>query len=191
MDEVDTGHHFEQFAGEMLCGPVAGRPVANLAWIGFRVGDEFGNRLRRKRSAYRHDVGKSRDAGNRRDVADEIETEFFVERRIDCVHGTTQQESVTVSGCTNDRFGSQIAARAGPVLDNDWLVELVRQPLTDQARNDVKSTAGRKADEDAQRPRRIGLCKSEAGRDRERGSARGQMQKLSSVGKFHIALTAS
>ena len=138
MDEVDTGHHFEQCAGEMLCGPVAGRPLADLARIGFRVGDKFGNRLRRKRSTYRHDVGKSRDAGNRRDVADEIETEFFVERRIDCVHCTAQQESVTVGGCANDRFGSQIAARARPVLDNDWLVELVRQPLTDQARNDVE-----------------------------------------------------
>jgi hypothetical protein len=84
----------------------------------------------------------------------------------------------------------RIAARAGPVLDNDWLVELVRQPLTDQARNDVKSTAGRKADDDAYRPRRIGLCQSEAGRDREHGSARGQLQKLP-TGEFHIALPAS
>ena len=86
---------------------------------------------------------------------------------------------------------AKLLPRAGPVLDNDWLVELVRQPLTDQTRNDVKIAARRKADEDAHRPRRIGLRASEAGRGRERGSARGQMQKLSSVGKFHIALTAS
>ena len=121
MEEVDTGHHLEQLAGEMLRGPVAGRAVVDLARICFRVGDEFGNRLRRKRRTYRHDVGKSNDAGNRREVADEIEAEFFVERRIDRVHRAAQQQCVTVRGCTNDRFGRYIAARAGPVLDDDRL----------------------------------------------------------------------
>ena len=43
------------------------------------------------------------------------------------------------------------------------------------------------ANDDAHRPRRIGLRPSEARDGRERGSARGQMQKLSSVGKFHFA----
>ena len=146
--------------------PLPDDAVVDLARIGFRIGDEFGNRLCWKRCTDRHDVGESDDAGNRRDVADEIETEFFVECRIDCVYRTAQQERVTVSGGTNDRFGRQIAARAGPVLDDERLLELLRQPLTDQARNDVKIAACRKADEDAHRSRRIGLRESEAGRER-------------------------
>ena len=42
-------------------------------------------------------------------------------------------------------------------------------------------------DDDAHRPRRIGLRPSDPRHDRQRNSARGQMQKLSTVGKFHFA----
>ena len=45
---------------------------------------------------------------------------------------------------------------------------------------------GGKADDDAHRPRRIGLRPRDARHGRQRGSARGQMQKLS-AGKFHGA----
>ena len=45
--------------------------------------------------------------------------------------------------------------------------------------------AGGKADDDAHRPRRIGLRPRDTRHGRQRGSARGQMQKLPSVGKFH------
>ena len=47
---------------------------------------------------------------------------------------------------------------------------------------------GGKADDDAHRPRRIGLRPRDARHGRQRGSARGQMQKLPSVGKFHFHL---
>jgi hypothetical protein len=57
--------------------------------------------------------------------------------------------------------------------------------LAHQACHDVGGTTGRKSDNDAHRPRRIGLRPSKARHGRERGSARCQMQKLPSVGKFH------
>ena len=44
--------------------------------------------------------------------------------------------------------------------------------------------AGGKANDDAHRPRRIGLRPRDPRHGRQRGSARGQMQKLS-AGKFH------
>ena len=46
---------------------------------------------------------------------------------------------------------------------------------------------GGKANNDAHRPRRIGLRPSNTRHGRQRGSARGQMKKLS-AGKFHLAL---
>src|SRR5215469_14989752 len=49
----------------------------------------------------------------------------------------------------------------------------------------VDRAAGRIAGDDAHRPRRIGLCPSEARQCRQRGSARGQTQKIS-AGKFHF-----
>ena len=101
----------------------------------------------------RHDVRKSNDAGNRCDVVDEVEAELFVERRVDGVHCAAEQERVAVGGCANDRFGCQIAARAGPVLDNDRLMKLLRHRLADQTRNDVEVPAGCKANQDMHRPR--------------------------------------
>jgi hypothetical protein len=53
--------------------------------------------------------------------------------------------------------------------------------LTDQAPDYVDTPASGKADDDAHRPRRIGLRPSETRDCRQRGSAGGQMQKLPSV----------
>jgi hypothetical protein len=51
-------------------------------------------------------------------------------------------------------------------------------------RDDVGRAAGGKADHDADRPRRIGLRSCHLRDDRQRGSARGQMQECA-AGKFH------
>ena len=111
---------------------------------------------------YQHDKGAADDARDRRDVADEIEIELVVERRVDRVRRTDQEERVAVRRRTHDRLGGDIATGARPVLDDEWLAEPLRQPLTHQAREDVVRTAGGKADDDAHRPRRIGLRPREA-----------------------------
>jgi len=53
-----------------------------------------------------------------------------------------------------------------PVLDHEWLAELLRQPLTHQSCEDVGHAPGSKADDDAHRPRRIGLrsCRKRSSR---------------------------
>jgi hypothetical protein len=38
---------------------------------------------------------------------------------------------------TRDRLSADIAAGTGPVVDNEWLAEPLREPLTNQAREDV------------------------------------------------------
>jgi hypothetical protein len=85
VDHVDASHHLEQLAGHMAPGSVAGRRHVDLARIGFGVGDELGDRLDRHRGIHLHDIGVARKAGDWCDVADEIETQFVVERRIDRV----------------------------------------------------------------------------------------------------------
>src|SRR3954469_2742020 len=72
-EQVETRQHLEHLCRKVLRGPATRRAVVDLAWICFRVRDEFGNRLRRKGCAHRHDVGESYDAGNRSEIADEIE----------------------------------------------------------------------------------------------------------------------
>ena len=82
------------------------------------------------------------DACNRRNIADE---------RVDYVR-RTQQERIAVRCRTHDRFGSDIATRARPVLDDELLAEAFRQPLTHQTCEDVSRAAGVKADDQAHRP---------------------------------------
>src|SRR5262245_26545946 len=127
-------------------GAIARRRHVELAGIGLGVGDELGNRLGWNRWVHDHDVGRAQDAGDRSDIADEIEVEPFVKRRADRVVNTGQEERVSVRGRTRDRLGGDIAGRAWPVVDDEWLAKPLRQPLTHQARDDVIRTAWSKAD---------------------------------------------
>src|SRR5262245_49857928 len=135
----------------------------------------------------RHDKRLADDGCDRCDVADEIEIEVVVERRVDRVRRSRQEERVAVRRRLHDRLGTDIAAGTRPVLDDELLAEPLGQPMTDQARGDVGSTTGGKSDDNAHWPRRIGLRPRDARQSRQRGSARGQMQELS-TGKFHLNL---
>src|SRR5262249_24805889 len=90
----------------------------------------------------------------------------------------------------HDYLGSDIGAGARPILDDERLAEALGELLADQARDNVSSAAGGITDNDAHRPRRIGLRSRDARHSRQRGSTRGQMQKISS-GKFHVNLPLS
>src|SRR5262249_11736173 len=124
-------------------------------------------------------------ARDRRSILDEIEIELIVKHVGDPVSGNDQKQRMAVGGRMRHCLGSDLPLRARPVLDDEWLAETLRQPLTNQAREDVGWTAGRKADHDPHRPRRVGLRESDARDDRQRGGARGQTEKIS-AGKFHL-----
>ena len=100
--------------------------------------------------------------GDRHDVADEIERKLLVERRVDRVGRADDEQRVTVRWCPHDGFGADVAAGPRPVVDDELLAQPFREPLRDEARGDVGRTAGGKADDDAHRPRRIGLRPCEA-----------------------------
>src|SRR5215472_4566327 len=119
-----------------------------------------------------------------------MEIEFVKKRYVERVRRMDEEERIAIRGRTHDRLRGDITAGARPVLDDELLAEPLREPLADQASDDVGAAAGGKADDDADRPRRIGLRESEARCDRQRGSARCQMQKFA-AGKFHNLPLAS
>ena len=130
-------------------------------------------------------MGHADDARDRRDVADEVEIELLVERRVDRVRRRHQIKHVAVGRRAHDHLGADIGAGARLVLDIELLTEPLRQPLGDQARGDVDSAAGGCADDNPHRPRRIGLPPSEVCRGRHGGSARRQVEKFAPC-KFHF-----
>jgi hypothetical protein len=68
-------------AGTTIGVPQLARPGA----LCFGVGDEFGDRFGRNRWMHHHDVGHDHNAGDRRDVVDEIEAKVVVKRRVNGV----------------------------------------------------------------------------------------------------------
>src|SRR5262245_5005134 len=84
----------------------------------------------------------------------------------------------------HDDLGADIAGSAWAVLNDERLAKSLRNPLSQQTGEDVGRTASWERDDDAHRPRRIGLRQGEAWHGRQRGGARGQMQKFA-AGKFH------
>jgi len=84
---------------------------------------------------------------------------------------------VTIRRRVHHRLGGDIGARARPVLNDELLAEPIRKPLTHQARESVSRAAGREADNDSHRSRRIGLRPCDARYGWKRRRARSQMQK--------------
>jgi hypothetical protein len=143
--------------GQMNRRPDARRRKIDLARSDPGVGDELGNGMDRYCRIDLHDEGPIADACNRRSVSDETEVELIVEHVGDRVSRNHQKERMAVGGRTDDCLGRDIARSPRPVLDDEWLAEALRQPLPNQAREEIGRAAGGKADNDAHRPRRIGL----------------------------------
>src|SRR6185312_13261500 len=71
---------------------------------------------------------------------------------------------------TYDRLSADSAASPGAVVDDEWLAEPLLQPLSHRACEDVARAAGGKSDDDAHRPRWIGLRPSNMRHGGQRGS---------------------
>src|SRR6516165_6492770 len=105
---------------------------------------------------HHHDIGHAEDACDRCYIAEKIVIELiFVERRIDRGPRGGHEQRIAVRRRAHDCLGPDHCGRARPVLDYELLAESLRQPLTDQARDDVGRAGGWKANDDAHRPRRI------------------------------------
>src|SRR5262245_20897971 len=112
----------------MVCRSDAGRSHVELARIGFGESNEFRNGLGRNRRIDLHHLGHPIDAGDRRDVAEKDEAELVVERRVDSVAGINQEKRVAIRRRAYSRLSGDIAIRAWPILDDEWLTETLGQP---------------------------------------------------------------
>src|SRR5262245_24008655 len=124
------------------------RRNVDVAGISLGISDELGDRLGRNRWMHQHDVGHDNDAGDRRDIADETEIKLFVERSIDGVYRSDEEERVAIRGSPHDRLRGDISTGTRPVLDDKLLPKSLRETLTVQAEGEVNTTDGRIVSED-------------------------------------------
>jgi len=168
----------------MRRGSGAARRHVDLARISLGIGNELGNRFGRNRRVHRHYVWRAHDAGNGRDVTNEIEIQLVKERRIGRVRRYGRKKRIAVARGSQSRFGADVPAIACSVLNNKGLPESIRQPLPHQARNNICRTARHVGNYNAHWPQWIGLRPCDARGGGQRGSARRQMQELAAV-MFH------
>ena len=121
---------------------------------------------------------------HRRHVLAEVEIQILIERRVDGVGRDGDQQRVAVRRRLGGHFGGDIARGARPIVDDELLAEVLGQPLAHQPPGDVGPDAGREADDDAHRPRRIVERPRRAWHDRQRGGTGCETQKLTAR-KFH------
>ena len=181
VNQIHAGHHLEQFAGHMRPGPDPVRRDVDLARMRLGVGDEFRDRFCRKRRSDFHEIGHAVDAGRRNYVGREIEFEVLVERRVHRIGRGDQQKRVAVGWRAHDRLGGDIGGGAGAVLDDELLAQTLRQPWRREASEDVGGAAGRKTNDDAHRPRRIGLRKRHSRQRGGGGRACGKAHEMSAA----------
>src|SRR5262245_47870023 len=124
---------------------------------------------------HQHDIWHPDQARDRRDVTYEIEVESLVERGINGVRGKGQKEGIAIRSRSHDRLGGDVGARAQAVLDDELLSKSLREPLPDQACNNIHSPTSGSAADDAHRARRINLRPSRLRYRRYRNSAHGQI----------------
>src|SRR5262249_20961399 len=165
----------------------ARRGKINLAGIGLSIGDELGNGFDWKRRVHQQNIGCAKDPRDRRNVADEIEIEVVVQRRTNHIAGGNQKERISIGGGTHDRLCADVGACSRPVLDDKWLAESLRQPLSDQAREDVDRIARGTRYDNAHQSGGVRLRPSDARDRRQRGNACGQTQEFAAR-KFHLNL---
>src|SRR5262249_5140079 len=101
------------------------------------------------------------------------------------MRGVDEEQRIPVRRSLEHGLGRNISCGASSVLDDELLAEAFRQPLTEEAGNDVVRPAGDKADDDTDWPRGITLGACNPRHSRQRGRASGEMKKLPAVGQFH------
>ena len=108
----------------------ATRSKVDLARIGFRIGDELGEVVGWECRIHVHHVGQPHYAGDRDAIADEIKRKLLVERRVDGVVRADEGDRVAIGRRVERGLHADIAGRAGPVLNDKLLSQMIRQVLT-------------------------------------------------------------
>src|ERR671931_1030242 len=114
-----------------------------------------------------------------------------VGQRVDCSIDDVRApvpdaQRITIASRASDPADADVAARAGHILDDDRLPERGPHALAEKARDRVGWPPGRIRHDHRDGTRGIGLCPRDLRHDRERGSARCHMEKLTTR-EVHIA----
>src|SRR5262249_6662587 len=182
----DGDRRMQGCAREMGPGGWSGRAELHLCLIGLRVSDET-----------RQVAGGQIIACDQQErvldyECDRLEVGHSVVGRIPVKRlalrkgvGAAENELIAIRRRPCHAVGAGYAAPSANAFDDHLLTQKLGEARAKDSRQNVGSAAGGEGHHHGRRTRRISLRPSETRGGRQRGSARGQMQKIS-AGKFHL-----
>jgi len=90
------------------------------------MGDEFRIRIGGKGWMYLHDMGSAKHTCHWSDITKVIEAKSRVERSIDCIRRTIEEQRVSVGRRPHNDFGAEITPSPAVIFDDDWLPQPLR-----------------------------------------------------------------
>src|SRR5262249_23793739 len=132
-----------------------------------------------------HHVAGPKERDNGRNILNDFEGHLLVKPRVDRVRYRHVKHRVAIWAGPYGLGRAEVAAASRAVFYDEWLAEPLRKQLTEQPTMHIVRASRGERDDDAYRPRWIGLRSCNTRPGRQRGSAGGQMQK-SSAGKFQL-----
>ena len=162
----------------------AGRSHHGLARIGLQPPDQFLDVLCGHGPGGDDQLRTVREQRHRLKISQQVVGQR-VDRPVDDVRAPVPDaQRITIASRAGDPADTDVTARAGHVLDDDRLPERGPHALAEEARNRVSRAASGIRHDHRDGTRGIGLGPRDPRHDRERGSARCQMKKLTTR-EFH------
>ena len=160
MDEARARALAQHLAGHVRAAAGAGRSIGESSGLGAGQFDQLAQVLRRHRRVGDHEDTRVAKFGDRREIAQHIETRLCVDVRVDDDGAViAEQQRVAVRRALGDQFRADVAGRARPVFDDHRLAETRAELVGDRARAVVGNAARGERNHDAHclcRPLRVG-----------------------------------
>ena len=147
-----AGLQLEILGGQIGCAAIAARAVVELSGAGLGQRYQLFHIAGIDRRMHHQNIGHARHPRHRREAFDGVIRQSRVERRIDSQRANmAHQQGVTVRRCLGRLVGTQAAASAGYVVDDDSLPPGFGQFLSDRTGQDVGAAARGKGHDKANR----------------------------------------
>ena len=159
MDDVDLGHRFEQFAGQMARRADSSRAVAQCAWLHARKRDQLRDRRRLDRWIDDQKSLRIEDVDDRCEILDRVERHNGQQTDVDGMRtDVADHQRVAIRRRLGDNVRADVSACSGPIVDDDRLAPRFGELSADLAPERVGDAADRERHHDADRLVGIGRC---------------------------------
>src|SRR3974377_220521 len=157
-NDVDSSSSSKKFTRHLWRGTNATRTYRQFSRLLFRKFDKFLDRFCLHFRIHDQQVRGSGGENHWREIAQHVELQIFVKRRIDCVGDGRNKKRIAVGGGLRRKTRGNVATGTRPVFDNERLSGRLGEFLSDNTGHDVDARARGETNDHANGPDRIIDC---------------------------------